>query len=57
MGIVSSKEIAKVIHLDKFGFIGTFVGWVLMKVLCISQLNKIMKSIKINLMLHFLMLF
>ena len=41
MGIVSSKEIAKVIHLDKLGFIGTFIGWLLIKILCISQLNDI----------------
>ncbi|WP_282123316.1 lysophospholipid acyltransferase family protein [Algibacter mikhailovii] len=41
IGLVSAKEIAKAIQLDKYGFIGTFIGWVLMKVLKISSLNKI----------------
>ncbi|WP_430411405.1 GNAT family N-acyltransferase [Kordia sp.] len=41
MGLVTAKEVAKAIKLDKYGFIGTFVGWILMKVLRISNLNKI----------------
>ncbi len=41
MGLVNAKEIAKAIKLNKFGFLGTFVGWTLMKVLNISTLNKI----------------
>lgn len=41
MGLVTAKEVAKVIHVDKYGFIGTFLGWILMKVLNISTLNKI----------------
>lgn len=41
MGLVSAKEIAKVIKVDKYGFVGTFLGWSLMKVLRISVLNKI----------------
>jgi putative hemolysin len=41
MGLVTAKEVARAIHLDKYGFIGTFIGWVLMKVLKISTLNKI----------------
>lgn len=41
IGLVSAKEVAKVIHADKYGFIGTFLGWILMKVLKISTLNKI----------------
>ncbi|HZW62325.1 MAG TPA: lysophospholipid acyltransferase family protein [Flavobacteriaceae bacterium] len=41
MGLVTAKEVAKVIHIDKYGFIGTFFGWLLMKVLNISTLNKI----------------
>ena len=41
MGLVTAKEVAKAIKLDKYGFIGTFVGWVLMKMLRISNLNKI----------------
>ncbi|NNL32426.1 MAG: lysophospholipid acyltransferase family protein [Flavobacteriaceae bacterium] len=41
MGLVTAKEVAKVIHADKYGFVGTFFGWLLMKVLNISTLNKI----------------
>ncbi len=41
IGLVSAKEVAKVINLDKYGFLGTFCGWILMKVLKISTLNKI----------------
>lgn len=41
MGLVTSKEIASVIKLDKYGFVGTFFGWILMKVLRISTLNKL----------------
>jgi len=41
MSIVSAKEIAKAIKLDSYGFLGTFCGWVLMKVLKISTINKI----------------
>ncbi|WMI66850.1 lysophospholipid acyltransferase family protein [Aestuariibaculum sp. YM273] len=40
-GLVTAKEVAKVIHVAKYGFIGTFLGWLLMKVLKISTLNKI----------------
>lgn len=40
-GLVSAKEVAKAIQLDKYGFIGTLIGWLLMKVLKISTLNKI----------------
>ena len=41
MGLVSAKEIAKVIHVDKYGFLGTFIGWILLKTLRISKLNEI----------------
>ncbi|MFA5297718.1 MAG: lysophospholipid acyltransferase family protein [Lutibacter sp.] len=41
MSLVTAKEVAKVINLDKYGFIGTFFGWSLMKILRISSLNKI----------------
>ncbi len=41
MGLVTSKEIAKAIKADKFGFIGTFFGWILMQLLRISTINKI----------------
>ena len=41
MGLVTAKEVASVINLDKYGFVGTFFGWILMKILRISTLNKI----------------
>ena len=41
MALVTAKEIAQVIGLEKFGFLGTFVGWLLIKVLRISALNRI----------------
>ena len=41
IGLVSAKEVAKVINVDNYGFIGTFIGWLLMKVLKISTLNRI----------------
>lgn len=41
MGLVNAKEVAKAIKVDNLGFIGTSLGWVLMKVLKISTMNKI----------------
>ena len=41
IGLVSAKEVAKVINVDKYGFIGTFFGWILMKLLKISTINKV----------------
>ncbi|SHG89470.1 GNAT family N-acyltransferase [Winogradskyella jejuensis] len=40
-GLVSAKEVAKAINADKYGFLGTFAGWILMKVLKISSLNRV----------------
>lgn len=41
MSLVTAKEVAKAIKTDKYGFLGTFSGWLLMKVLKISVLNSI----------------
>ncbi|MBT8255265.1 MAG: lysophospholipid acyltransferase family protein, partial [Bacteroidia bacterium] len=41
MGLVTAKEVAKAIKVDKFGILGTSMGWLLMKVLKISTMNKI----------------
>lgn len=41
MGLVTAKEVAKAINAEKYGLFGTFAGWMLMKVLKISTLNKI----------------
>jgi putative hemolysin len=40
MGLVTAKEVAKAINLDKYGFLGTSMGWVLMKVTRISGINR-----------------
>ncbi len=40
MGIVSAKEVAKVMNLDKFGFLGTSMGWVVLKTTKLSVINK-----------------
>ena len=40
MGLVTAKEVSKAIKLDRYGLVGTFVGWLLMKVLKISTINK-----------------
>ncbi len=41
MGLVTAKEVAQAVNIDKFGFAGTFVGWTLMRLLKISTANKI----------------
>lgn len=41
MGLVTTKEIANVLKVDKLGFLGTFIGWSVMKALSISAINKI----------------
>ncbi len=46
MSLVTAKEISKVINLDKYGVFGTFLGWVLLKVLRISTINKIYNNNK-----------
>jgi putative hemolysin len=45
-GLVTAKEVAKVINADKYGFVGTFMGWLLMKVLKISTINRFYKRNK-----------
>ncbi len=39
MGLVTAKEVAKVTNLDKFGVLGTFFAWILLKVTKLSNLN------------------
>ncbi len=41
MGLVSAKEMAKVLKVNKFGFVGVFLGWSLLKTLRISAINKL----------------
>ena len=45
-GLVTAKEVAKAINADKYGFVGTFFGWLLMKVLKISTINRFYKRNK-----------
>ncbi len=46
MGLVTSKEVAKAIKVDKLGILGTFIGWLLMKVSRISRVNKVYNKYK-----------
>ncbi len=46
MALVSSKEIANLIGFKKFGFLGNFVGWILLKMLQISVVNKVYNNNK-----------
>lgn len=41
MPLVTPKEIARAINVHKLGFVGTFIGWSLMKGLRISACNRI----------------
>ncbi|RWX00239.1 GNAT family N-acyltransferase [Flavobacterium cerinum] len=41
MSLVTAKEVAKAIKTDKYGFLGTFSGWLLMRILKISNINKL----------------
>ena len=38
-GLVSAKEVAAAINIDKLGFLGTFGGWTLMKLIFITAPN------------------
>lgn len=40
MGIVNAKEVAKVLKVDKFGFLGTAVGWLALKTTKLSIINR-----------------
>ncbi len=46
MGLVTAKELAKAVNIDKYGFVGTFLAWFLMKVTRISSINKFYDSVK-----------
>jgi len=40
MGIVSAKEVANVMNLRKLGFLGTGIGWLVLKTTKLSRINK-----------------
>ncbi len=46
MPIVTAKEVATGLKLDKLGFIGTFIGWVVLKVTRVSAVNRHYDSVK-----------
>ncbi len=39
MSLVTLKEVAQAVNLYKYGFIGTFIGWILMKLLRFTALT------------------
>ena len=40
MGLVTVKEVAKAINLQRYGFLGTFIGWILVRFTKLSDINK-----------------
>ncbi len=46
MGLVTAKEVSKAINTDKYGVLGTFFGWSLMKIFQISRLNQVYNRAK-----------
>ncbi|MDG2195212.1 MAG: lysophospholipid acyltransferase family protein [Polaribacter sp.] len=54
MSLVTSKEIANTLGVSKYGFIGTFMGWLLIKILRISKVNKVYNNHKYKSDLDFL---
>jgi len=40
MGIVTAKEVAKVMNLEKLGHLGTAIGWIVLRTTKLSTLNK-----------------
>ncbi|WP_025665774.1 GNAT family N-acyltransferase [Aquimarina megaterium] len=40
MPIVTAREVAAGLKMDKFGFIGTFIGWVILKATRLSKVNR-----------------
>ncbi len=40
MGIVSAREVAQVMNLRKFGFLGDSIGWLILKTTKLSRINR-----------------
>ncbi|WP_430909269.1 GNAT family N-acyltransferase [Maribacter sp. 2-571] len=53
MGLVTAKEVAMATKIDKFGFVGTFLAWLILKVTRISQMNRTYDKMKHLKGLHF----
>lgn len=45
MGLVTAKEVAKAVNISKYGYLGTFFAWMLMKVTRISAINSFYDTI------------
>lgn len=45
MQIVNAKQVAKALKVDELGVLGTFIGWIFMRITRISKLNKIYNKI------------
>ncbi|EAR16242.1 MULTISPECIES: GNAT family N-acyltransferase [Robiginitalea] len=43
MSLVTAKEVSRAINLDRYGFLGTLMGWVLMQITRISSINRFYK--------------
>lgn len=54
MALVTAKEVSQVIGLKRFGFVGNFIGWLLLRVLRISAINAIYNKNKHKTSLDFL---
>ena len=46
MSLVTAKEVAQAIKIEKYGILGTFIGWSLLKILRISTINNIYNTHK-----------
>jgi len=46
MGLVTAKELAKAIKIDKYGFVGTSISWFLMQITRLSSINKFFDTVK-----------
>jgi putative hemolysin len=54
MSLVTAKEVAKALNLNRYGFFGVFFGWLIMRITRIYTLNKIYDRHKSKKGIHFL---
>ena len=40
MGLVTVKEVARAVNLQRYGFFGTFMGWILVRLTKLSDINR-----------------
>jgi putative hemolysin len=46
MSLVSAKEVARAVQLDKYGPVGTAIGWILMRLTRMSTINRVYETYK-----------